>query len=58
MKKYRCYTDGSYQDSIKCGGYASLICDENDNLIKEIYQGFRGTTNNRMECRAVLETLK
>ena len=58
MKKYNCYTDGSYQDSIKAGGYASIIYDENGNLIKELYQGFKNTTNNRMEARAVLETLK
>lgn len=58
MNKYRCYTDGSYQSSIKCGGYASVICDEQDNVIKELYCGFRNTTNNRMETRAVLETLK
>lgn len=58
MKKYKCYTDGSYQSSIKCGGYASIICDENDNVLKELYQGMHNTTNNRMETRAVLATLK
>ena len=39
MKKYKAYTDGSYQDSIKAGGYASIIFDEKGNLIKELYQG-------------------
>ena len=58
MNKYRCYTDGSYQSSISAGGYASIICDEQDNIIKELYCGFKHTTNNRMEARAVLETLK
>lgn len=58
MKKYKCYTDGSFQSSINCGGYASIICDEHGNVIKEIYQGFRDTSNNRMEARAVLETFK
>lgn len=58
MKKYKCYTDGSYQDSIKAGGYAAIICDEKDNVIKELYQGFKNTSNNRMEAKAVLEILK
>ena len=58
MKKYKAYTDGSYQESIKAGGYASIIFDENGNQIKEIYQGWKNTTNNRMEALAVLETLK
>lgn len=58
MKKYRAYTDGSYQDSIKCGGYASIICDESNKIIQELYQGFKDTSNNRMEIMAVLETLK
>lgn len=39
MKKYKAYTDGSYQESIKAGGYASIIFDENNNRIKELYQG-------------------
>ena len=50
MKKYKAYTDGSYQDSIKAGGYASIICDESNTVIKELYQGFKNTTNNRMEA--------
>lgn len=58
MKKYKCYTDGSYQSSIGCGGYASIICDESDNIVKELYQGMRNTTNNRMEARGVLATLQ
>lgn len=58
MKKYKCYTDGSYQDSIKAGGYAAIICDEKGNIIKELYQGFKNTSNNRMEAKAVLEILK
>lgn len=58
MKKYKAYTDGSYQDSIKAGGYASIIFDESDNKIIELYQGFKNTTNNRMEALAVLATLE
>ena len=58
MKKYKAYTDGSYQDSMGCGGYASIIFNEQGNKIKELYQGWKNTTNNRMEAMAVLETLK
>ena len=58
MKTYKAYTDGSYQSSIGCGGYASIIYDETGKLVVRLYQGFKGTTNNRMEARAVLETLK
>ena len=54
MNSYICYTDGSYQDSLKAGGYASIICDENGNVVKELYQGYRNTTNNRMEIMGVL----
>ena len=58
MKRYKAYTDGSYQDSIKAGGYAAIIFDSQGNKIKELYQGFKNTTNNRMEAMAVLEVLK
>ena len=58
MKKYKAYTDGSYQDSIKAGGYASIIFDDKGNKVKELYQGFKNTTNNRMEALAVLATLE
>lgn len=51
------YTDGSYKPALKQGGYAAVITE--DGIIKKIlYQGFRNTTNNRMELRAVLEALK
>lgn len=62
MKTYKAYTDGSFQSSLQrgkgAGGYASLIYDDKDNLIKELYQGYVDTTNNRMELRAVLATLQ
>lgn len=58
MKKYICYTDGSFKSSISCGGWASIIYDEFGNTIKKLYQGYKNTTNNRMELMAVLETLK
>ena len=58
MCKYICYTDGSYQASLNAGGWCSIILDNNENHIKTLYQGYKNTTNNRMELRAVLETLK
>ncbi len=58
MKKYICYTDGSYQSSLNAGGWSSIILDENEHLITRLYQGATHTTNNRMELRAVIETLK
>lgn len=62
MHKYIAYTDGSFQQSLRngkgAGGYASIICDENNNIIKEIYSGFTDTTNNRMEIYAVIATLQ
>lgn len=62
MHKYIAYTDGSFQQSLHngkgAGGYASIICDENNNIIKEIYSGFTDTTNNRMEIYAVIATLQ
>lgn len=62
MKKYKAYTDGSFQSSLYngkgAGGYASIICDEHGNVIKELYQGFKNTTNNRCEIWGVLATLQ
>lgn len=58
MRKFICYTDGSYQASINAGGWASIILDENEKVIAKLYQGLTHTTNNRCELRAVLETLK
>ncbi|WP_443081878.1 RNase H family protein [Terrisporobacter sp.] len=31
---------------------------QNNKIIKKLYQGYKHTTNNRMEIRGVLETLK
>ena len=58
MSKFICYTDGSYQSSLNAGGWASIILDEKENIVKKLFQGMSNTTNNRMELRAVLETLK
>lgn len=58
MNKYICYTDGAYKESINSGGWASIICDENEKVLKILYSGLKNTSNNRMELLAVLETLK
>lgn len=55
---YVAYTDGSYQDSIGAGGYGSVILDDTGKAIKILCNGFKHTTNNRMEIRGVIETLK
>jgi ribonuclease HI len=61
MNSYICYTDGSCIKNTKGygnGGWASVILNDKGNIIKELYNGFQYTTNNRMELTAVLETLK
>jgi len=61
MNNYHCWTDGSLKGKVGIsshGGWGSIICDENDNVITELCSGFTNTTNNRMEIRAVLETLR
>jgi len=55
--EYVAYCDGSFQSSINCGGWSSIIL-ENGKVIKKLYQGYKNTTNNRMEIMGVLETLK
>lgn len=50
------YTDGSCLNNPGRGGYAAiLICGSHR---KEIYGGYRYTTNNRMEIMAVIQGLK
>lgn len=58
MNKYICYTDGSYQANRNTGGWSSIICSEDGHIIDELFQGYKNTTNNRMELKGVLETLK
>ena len=57
MEKYIVYCDGSYQDSIKAGGWSSVIL-KNGKVFKKLYMGLKNTTNNRCEILGVLETLK
>lgn len=54
---YEIYTDGAYMSSIGCGGCAAIILHEG-NIVKKLYQGYKKTTNNRMEMRGVLMALE
>lgn len=55
---YIAFCDGSYQESIQAGGYAAIIYDQDYNLITRLYQGYKNTTNNRMEIMGVLAVLE
>ena len=57
--KVNIYTDGSSKGNPGCGGYGVVLLYEGHR--KEVSDGFRLTTNNRMELLAVivgLEALK
>lgn len=51
------YTDGSAQPSKNTGGFSAIFC-KNGKCVDKIYQGYKNTTNNRQELRAVVEALK
>lgn len=57
MEEYEAYTDGSFQSSINAGGWSSVIL-KDGKLFKTLYFGNLNTSNNRMEIKGVLETLK
>ena len=54
---YTVYTDGAYSSSTDCGGCSAII-EYEGNIVKKLYQGFKHTTNNRMELRGVLMALE
>ena len=59
MKNIQIYTDGSSRGNPGPGGYGVIL--ETEGYSKEISEGFKKTTNNRMELMAVivgLESLK
>lgn len=59
MKEVEVYTDGSSRGNPGHGGYGIVL--RSGKLYKEMSEGFRRTTNNRMELLSVivaLETLK
>lgn len=53
MRKYSIYTDGACSGNPGPGGLAAVILDEEGASVRNISHGFRKTTNNRMEIRAV-----
>ena len=51
------YTDGSSRGNPGPGGYGIIMEHQESGYLKEFSQGFRKTTNNRMELMAVVEAL-
>ena len=56
MSKITIYTDGSSRGNPGPGGYGVILLSGNHR--KELSQGFRLTTNNRMELMAAIEGLE
>lgn len=56
MKQIHIYTDGSCLGNPGPGGYGAVLVFNQHR--KEISQGFKHTTNNRMELLATIEALK
>ena len=52
------YTDGSSLGNPGPGGYGTILLDTDKKIKKEFAQGFRHTTNNRMELLAVIVALE
>ena len=52
------YTDGSSIGNPGPGGYGIVMLSDNEDYKKEFSQGFKLTTNNRMELLAVIDALK
>ena len=52
------YTDGAARGNPGPGGYGIVLEYPEKNYHKEFAEGFKHTTNNRMELRAVIEGLK
>ena len=56
LKEINMYTDGASSGNPGPGGYGVIL--KYKDHIKELSAGFRKTTNNRMELKAVIEGLK
>tara|TARA_B100001250_G_scaffold362375_1_gene341033 strand:- start:921 stop:1406 length:486 start_codon:yes stop_codon:yes gene_type:complete len=56
--KINIYTDGSSLGNPGPGGYGIVMEWEGNNYVKELSDGFRLTTNNRMELLAVIVALE
>jgi ribonuclease HI len=58
MMQINLYTDGGARGNPGPGGYGIVLEYPEKNYRKEFAEGFKHTTNNRMELRAVIEGLK
>jgi ribonuclease HI len=56
MKKVEIYTDGACSGNPGPGGFGAIL--KFGDKIKEISQGYKHTTNNRMELRALIAALE
>lgn len=52
------YTDGAASGNPGPGGYGALLMTPDKKHYKELFEGFRATTNNRMELLAVIVALE
>lgn len=57
MSDFEIWTDGGCAPNPGIGGYGIIIKDNATQEKKEIKQGFKESTNNRMELRAVIRAL-
>lgn len=58
MDKIKIYTDGSSRGNPGPGGWAAVIIEGSEDKIKEVGGREENTTNNKMEMRAAIESLK
>ena len=58
MKKVKLYTDGSSRGNPGPGGYGVILEDIKSGVTKECSEGYKLTTNNRMELMAVIAGLE
>ena len=58
MKKVKLYTDGSSRGNPGPGGYGVILEDTESGFTKECSEGYKLTTNNRMELMAVIAGLE
>lgn len=56
MKELEIYTDGACSGNPGAGGYGAVLL--YNGVRKELSQGFKNTTNNRMEMLAVIKSLE
>lgn len=59
--KYRIYTDGAYSSALNQGGIGVVFVKEEDKKltkVAEVSKGYKNTTNNRMELKAIIAAFK